>query len=62
MKAKRTSLPQRQFAIHPRQANSSTKVRNQSTIPQKENGEMTYAQAGANLNKQNNVQQNEDVK
>jgi hypothetical protein len=62
MKVKRTSLPQRQSATNPRQANNTTEVRNQSSIPQKENGEMTYAQAVANLNKENNVQENEDVK
>jgi len=62
MKAKRTTFPQRQSATNPRQANNTTEVRNQSSIPQKEKREMTYAQAVTNLNKQNNVQENEDVK
>ena len=62
MKAKRTTFPQRQSPTSPRQANNTTEVRNQSNIPQKENREMTYAQAVTNLNKQNNVQENEDVK
>ena len=62
MKAKRTNLSQRQSATNPRQANNSDEVRNQSSMPQKENRELTYAQAVANLNKQNNVQENEDVK
>ena len=62
MKVKRTSLPQGQSATNRRQANNTTEVRNQSSIPQNQNREMTYAQAVANLNKQNNVQQNEDVK
>ena len=62
MKVKRTSLPQGQSATNPRQANNTTEVRNQSRIPQKQNREMTYAQAVANLDTQNNVQENEDVK
>jgi len=62
MKAKRTSLPQRQSATNPRQASNTTEVRIQSSIPQKGNREMTYAQAVANLNEQHNVQENEDVK
>jgi hypothetical protein len=62
MKAKRTRLPQRQSATNPRQANNTTEVRIQSTIPQKKNRKMTYAQAVANLNKKHNVQENKDVK
>jgi hypothetical protein len=62
MKAKRTSLPQRQSATNPRQVNKTTETRNQSSIPQRENREMTYSQAVANLNKHNNVQESEDVK
>jgi hypothetical protein len=62
MKAKRTSLPQRQSATKPRQANKTTEVRIQSSIPRKENREMMYAQAVANLNKQHNVQENKDVR
>jgi hypothetical protein len=61
MKAKRTSLPQRQSATNPREVNNTTKVRNQSSIPQKENREMTYAQVVANFNKRSNVPENEDV-
>jgi hypothetical protein len=37
MKAKRTSLPQRQTTTNSRQANYSTEVRNKSSIAQKEN-------------------------
>jgi len=62
MKAKRTSLPQRQSATTPRQASNTTKVRIQSSIPQKENREITHAQAVANLNEQHYVQENEDVR
>ena len=62
MKAKRTSLTQRQSAANLRQANNTGEVRNQSNIPQKENREMTSAQAVANLHKQHNGQENEDVK
>jgi hypothetical protein len=62
MKAKRTSLPQQQSATNPRQANNTTEVRDRSSITQKENREMTYAQAVANLNKQDNVQENVGVK
>jgi hypothetical protein len=61
MKAKRTSLTQ-QSAANLRQANNTGEVRNQSSIPQKENREMTSAQAVANLHKQHNGQENEDVK
>jgi len=38
MKAKRANLPQRQSATKPRQANNTTKVRNQSSILQKKIG------------------------
>jgi hypothetical protein len=62
MKAKRTSLPQRQSATNPRQTDNTTEVRNQSSIPQKENREMMYAQAVVNPNKQDNVHENADVK
>jgi hypothetical protein len=62
MKAKRSSLTQQQSATNLRQANNTTEVRNQSSIPQNENREMTYAQAVTNLNKQHNAQENEDVK
>jgi len=62
IKARRTSLPQRQSATNPRQASNTTEVRIQSSIPQKGNKEMTYAQAVVNLNEQHNVQENEDVK
>jgi len=62
MKAKRTSLPQRQSATNPRQASNTTEVRIRSSIPQKGNREMTYARAVANLSEQHNVQENEDVK
>ena len=56
MKAKRTSLPQRQTATNPRQADHAPETRNQSSILQKDNREM-YAQAVANPNKQRNVQE-----
>ena len=62
MKAKRTSLPQRQTITYPRQADNAPETRNQSSILQKVNREMTYAQAVVNSNKQHNVQENEDVK
>ena len=62
MKAKRSTFTQQQSATNLRQANDTTEVRNKSSIPQKENREMTYAQAVTNLNKQHNVQENEDVK
>jgi hypothetical protein len=62
MKVKRSSLTQQQSATKLRQTNKTTEVRNQSSIPQKENGEMMYAQAVTNLNKQHNVQENEDDK
>jgi exonuclease III len=42
MKAKRTSLPQRQSATNPRQANNTTEVRIQSIIPQKGNRETHF--------------------
>ena len=61
MKAKRTSLPQRQTTTDSRQADDAPETRNQSSILQKENREMTYAQAVVNPNKQHNVQENEDV-
>ena len=57
MKTKRTSLPQRQTATNPRQADNDPETRNQSSILRKDNREMTYAQAVANHNKQHNVQQ-----
>lgn len=62
MKVKRSSLTQQQSATKLRQTNKTTEVRNQSSIPQKENREMIYAQAVTNLNKQHNVQENEDDK
>ena len=62
MKAKRTSLPQRQTATNPRQADNAPETRNQSIILRKDNREMMYAQAVVNPNKQYNVQENEDVK
>jgi tellurite resistance protein len=61
MKAKRTSLHQRKSTTNTRQASNTTEVRIQSNIPQKGNTEMTYAQAVANVNKQHNVQENEDI-
>jgi hypothetical protein len=62
MKAKRTSLTQRQPVTHLTQAKNTAEGMNQSSIPEKENGEMTYAQAVANHNKQHNVRENEEVK
>jgi len=58
MKAKRTSLTQRQTTTNPRQAVNAPETRNQSSILQKDN---RYAQAVANPNKQHNVQENEGV-
>ena len=62
MKAKRTSLPQRQTDTNPRQADNAPETKNQSSILQKVNREMTYAQAVTNPNKQHNVQEDEEVK
>jgi len=62
MKVKRTILPQRQKATKPRQADNAPETRNQNSILQKDNREMTYAQAVANPNKQHNVQESEDLK
>ena len=50
-----------QLKTQDRQKNT-TEVKNQNSLPQIENREKTYAQAVTNLNKQNNVQDNEEVK
>ena len=62
MIAKRTSLPQWQMTTNLRQVDNASEIRKQSSIPQKEIREMTYAQAVANPNKQHIVQENEDIK
>jgi hypothetical protein len=62
MKAKRTCLPQRQTTTNSRQMDNAPERRNQSSILQKENKEITYGQEVANPNKEYNVQENEDVK
>lgn len=62
MKAKRTSLTQRQPVTNLRQVNNTTEVTNQSSSPQQESREMTHAQAAANPHKQYNAQENEEVK
>ena len=50
------------YSCNPRQADNAPETRNQSSILQKDNREMTYAQAVANPNKQHNVQEKEDIK
>jgi len=55
-------LPQRQSAKNPGQTKNTTEVKNQNSLPRIENREKTYAQAVTNHNKQNNVQENEEVK
>ena len=58
----RTSLPQRQTTSKPRKPDNAPETRNQNSVLQKDNREMTYAQTVAKPNKQHNVQENEDVK